>query len=88
MPKYLETLFDLQEDQFEDGARNFLFIDVPPVHRSPSGMQLSSSCSGVQLKPRRRTERTYTSCRREALRSFGALEQGASPESRGVRLKA
>ena len=38
VPKYLEILFDLQEDQLEDGARNFLFIDVPPVHRSPSGM--------------------------------------------------
>ena len=40
VPTYLETLFDLQEDQFEDGARSFLFIDVPPVHRSPAGTQL------------------------------------------------
>lgn len=39
VPRYLETLFELQEDLIEDGARNFLFIDVPPVHRSPSGTQ-------------------------------------------------
>lgn len=41
VPLYIGTLFELQEDLFEDGARNFLFIDVPPVHRSPSGTQHS-----------------------------------------------
>lgn len=32
----LETLFKLQDELYEAGARNFLFIDVPPIHRSPA----------------------------------------------------
>lgn len=33
----LEVLFKAQEDLYEVGARNFLFIDVPPIDRSPAG---------------------------------------------------
>ena len=29
------TLFELQEVLYLSGARNFLFIDVPPIDRSP-----------------------------------------------------
>ncbi|KAF9013884.1 hypothetical protein BDQ17DRAFT_1396000 [Cyathus striatus] len=32
----LEKLFDIQEKLYNVGARNFLFIDVPTVHRSPT----------------------------------------------------
>ncbi|KAG6874206.1 hypothetical protein C0995_003752 [Termitomyces sp. Mi166 len=30
-------LFELQEELYGAGARNFLFIDVPPIDRSPAG---------------------------------------------------
>ena len=33
----LQKLFQLQEELYHVGARNFLFIDVPPIHRSPAG---------------------------------------------------
>ncbi|KAF4615032.1 hypothetical protein D9613_003113 [Agrocybe pediades] len=32
----LPKLFDLQEKLYLAGARNFLIVDVPPVHRSPA----------------------------------------------------
>jgi hypothetical protein len=35
--KNMEKLFSLQDALYEAGARNFLFIDVPPIHRSPAG---------------------------------------------------
>ncbi|KAI0345169.1 hypothetical protein BDW22DRAFT_1343459 [Trametopsis cervina] len=31
-----KTLFELQESLYAEGARNFLFIDVPPIDRSPA----------------------------------------------------
>ncbi|KAI9068305.1 carbohydrate esterase family 16 protein, partial [Trametes sanguinea] len=34
----VETIFDAAHDLYvKAGARNFLFIDVPPIHRSPQG---------------------------------------------------
>ncbi|KAF4610298.1 hypothetical protein D9613_010476 [Agrocybe pediades] len=30
------VLFSVQEELYRTGARNFLFIDVPPIHRSPA----------------------------------------------------
>ncbi|KAF8163361.1 hypothetical protein B0H34DRAFT_795080 [Crassisporium funariophilum] len=33
----IDKLFSLQEQLYDTGARNFLFIDVPPIHRSPAG---------------------------------------------------
>lgn len=35
----LKMLLRAQEDLYEVGARNFLFIDVPPIDRSPAGEQ-------------------------------------------------
>ncbi|KAF8154742.1 hypothetical protein B0H34DRAFT_852737 [Crassisporium funariophilum] len=32
----ITELFELQEKLYHCGARNFLFIDVPPIHRSPA----------------------------------------------------
>lgn len=32
----MKLLFSLQEDLYNAGARNFLFIDVPPINRSPA----------------------------------------------------
>jgi len=32
----LKSLFSVQEELYDSGARNFLFIDVPPIHRSPA----------------------------------------------------
>lgn len=31
----LGTLFELQEQLYAVGARNFLFIDLPPMNRTP-----------------------------------------------------
>lgn len=33
----IEKLFTLQQELYDAGARNFLFIDVPPIHQSPAG---------------------------------------------------
>ncbi|KAI0065901.1 hypothetical protein BV25DRAFT_1821605 [Artomyces pyxidatus] len=33
----ISNLFAVQEQLYAAGARNFLFIDVPPIHRSPVG---------------------------------------------------
>ncbi|KAI8998626.1 hypothetical protein BD414DRAFT_453552 [Trametes punicea] len=35
IPSALDELFLEQERLYEAGARNFLFIDVPPIHRTP-----------------------------------------------------
>lgn len=32
-------LFNAQEELFNAGARNFLFIDIPPISRSPAGKE-------------------------------------------------
>lgn len=40
VPKTVEELFVEQEALYQAGARNFLFIDVPPIHRSPVGSLL------------------------------------------------
>ncbi|KAH9854242.1 SGNH hydrolase-type esterase domain-containing protein [Lenzites betulinus] len=37
LPAALDSLFEEQEQLYNVGARNFLFIDVPPIHRSPVG---------------------------------------------------
>ena len=37
LPRALQDLFEEQECLYSMGARNFLFIDVPPMHRSPMG---------------------------------------------------
>lgn len=36
MGKSVEELFALQEELYQAGARNFLFIDVPPTNRFPA----------------------------------------------------
>lgn len=33
----MKDLFDLQKTLYGAGARNFLFIDVPPIDRYPAG---------------------------------------------------
>ncbi|KAL6305258.1 hypothetical protein BKA93DRAFT_896374 [Sparassis latifolia] len=37
----IKQLFNEQEDLYKVGARNFLFIDVPPIHRTPIGLTLA-----------------------------------------------
>lgn len=39
----LEVLFKAQEDLYQVGARNFLFIDVPPIDRSPAVLSVLQS---------------------------------------------
>ena len=37
VPGIIADLFAEQDGLYDMGARNFLFIDVPPIHRSPVG---------------------------------------------------
>lgn len=37
--KAVQDLLSAQDELFKAGARNFLFIDVPPIHRSPAGKE-------------------------------------------------
>ncbi|RDB21445.1 Acetylesterase [Hypsizygus marmoreus] len=39
----IQSLFSLQEELYNAGARNFLFIDVPPIHKSPVGSRIRST---------------------------------------------
>jgi len=39
----LKGLFRYQERLYASGARNFLLFDLPPIHRSPSGIVTSST---------------------------------------------
>lgn len=43
----IATLFAAQDTLYQAGARNFLFIDVPPLYMSPIG-QWSISISAVE----------------------------------------
>lgn len=36
----MNVLFRQQQLLYESGARNFMFIDVPPIQHSPAGKQL------------------------------------------------
>lgn len=40
IPASMTTLFNLQESLYNAGARNFLFINVPPMSRAPFSMYL------------------------------------------------
>ncbi|KAI0831318.1 hypothetical protein BC628DRAFT_1353198 [Trametes gibbosa] len=43
IPAVLDDLFEEQGQLYNVGARNFLFIDVPPIHRSPVGTVFSGT---------------------------------------------
>lgn len=38
----MDQFFALQKELYDTGARCFLFIDVPPIHRAPAGMLVLS----------------------------------------------
>jgi hypothetical protein len=37
IPPRLDAFFELQDKLYAQGARNFLFFGVPPMHRAPGG---------------------------------------------------
>ena len=37
-----KELFDLEQELYLEGARNFLFIDVPPINKSPASEPVPS----------------------------------------------
>ncbi|KAJ7106342.1 SGNH hydrolase-type esterase domain-containing protein [Mycena epipterygia] len=45
----LELLFSLEEKLYAAGARIFLFIDVPPIGRTPVGVKASSDISATYM---------------------------------------
>lgn len=47
----LEKLFEQQAQLYDLGARNFLFIDVPTVHRSPAGnvLRYDRRCTNLNV---------------------------------------
>jgi hypothetical protein len=42
----IANLFAAQDTLYRAGARNFLFIDVPPLYMSPIGKQILSKRAG------------------------------------------
>ncbi|KAF8625822.1 hypothetical protein AX15_005202 [Amanita polypyramis BW_CC] len=62
----IKSLLELHEELYEAGSRNFLFIDVPPIERSPAGVRLGRS---------RKRENRYDKWNialREAITTFAA----------------
>lgn len=53
----ITALFAAQEELYTAGARNFLFVDCPPIHRSPVGELLSGPVLSMTL-----TRSLLTSC--------------------------
>ncbi|OSC97117.1 carbohydrate esterase family 16 protein [Trametes coccinea BRFM310] len=49
IPATLDDLFAEQELLYETGARNFLFIDVPPIDRSPVGVAFTRNDPAFKL---------------------------------------
>ncbi|KAJ7872968.1 hypothetical protein B0H13DRAFT_1633694 [Mycena leptocephala] len=45
----LDLLFSLEEKLYVAGARIFLFIDVPPIGRTPAGVNASSDISATYM---------------------------------------
>lgn len=41
-----QRLFNLQQELYEEGARNFLFVDVPPMRKSPAFLGTTESVTG------------------------------------------
>ncbi|KAJ7681558.1 hypothetical protein B0H17DRAFT_1161112 [Mycena rosella] len=72
----LTLLFSLQEKLYDAGARVFLFIDVPPIGRSPAGVNASSDISA-----------TYMNWNAE-LRKLVTTFAGAHPDSRILTFSA
>ncbi|EJF66374.1 hypothetical protein DICSQDRAFT_97426 [Dichomitus squalens LYAD-421 SS1] len=70
VPETLEELFVEQEVLYQAGARNFLFIDVPPIHRTPVG----TFNSGIQPDFRRIYE-MWNSTLRERIVQFSAAHR-------------
>ncbi|KDQ09579.1 carbohydrate esterase family 16 protein [Botryobasidium botryosum FD-172 SS1] len=55
----LDLLFEAQEMLFEAGARNFLFIDIPPINRSPA----ASLARAASVDPLYKSHNTQLSSR-------------------------
>ncbi|KAF8212645.1 hypothetical protein K438DRAFT_1544884, partial [Mycena galopus ATCC 62051] len=65
----LKLLFSLEEKLYSAGARVFLFIDVPPIGRSPAGMNASSDISATYLN--------WNSELRKSVEAFAAAHSDA-----------
>ncbi|KAF7362831.1 Glycosyltransferase family 32 protein [Mycena venus] len=72
----LELLFSLQEKLYAAGARVFLFIDVPPIARSPAGVNASSDISATYMN--------WNSGLRRSVQDFAA----AHPDARVLGFSA
>lgn len=45
----VDSLLGVQQDLYDAGARNFLFIDLPTIHRTPAGKRNHIMCSVCML---------------------------------------
>jgi len=43
----LDKLFVAQDSLYKAGARNFMFVEIPPIHRSPAIPEARSNASGA-----------------------------------------
>ncbi|KIJ59860.1 carbohydrate esterase family 16 protein [Hydnomerulius pinastri MD-312] len=66
----VRALFVAQEKLYQAGARNFLFVDVPPIKRSPAGLK------SKLLKPT--IHPAWNTALRDAAQKFALAHDGAS----------
>ncbi|KAJ7828747.1 hypothetical protein B0H14DRAFT_1216345 [Mycena olivaceomarginata] len=71
-----ELLFNLQEKLYASGACIFLFVDVPPIERSPAGTAASSDISATYLN--------WNSGLRQSVQQFAS----AHPDARVLTFSA
>ncbi|PCH37995.1 carbohydrate esterase family 16 protein [Wolfiporia cocos MD-104 SS10] len=69
----VKRLFTEQERLYKVGARNFLFIDVPPIHRSPIGLALQAAGQGGSF-----TYEVWNSQLKESIAQFSAAHSDAT----------
>ncbi|KAJ7670769.1 hypothetical protein DFH06DRAFT_981106 [Mycena polygramma] len=72
----LEKLFSLQEKLYAAGARIFLFIDVPPIARTPAGAKATSDISATYMN--------WNSTLRQSVQDFA----NAHPDARIITFSA
>lgn len=69
----MDDLFALQDEVYNTGARNFVFIDLPPIHRSPTVPNGSSRVQGMA-----NTFAQWNLNLREAAKTFSATHTDSS----------
>jgi len=67
----LDRLFQFQQDLYEVGARNFLFINVPPINKSPAVLRNRDAGDGTPFT-------TWNHLLRENIQQFASSHPGVT----------